>query len=62
MASISSSVDKHQNIETMIGYGPDKKIHFESARDNFKSWQTRMKLRLRKMKLADFFIKKSPIQ
>ena len=46
MAAISSSADKYQNIENVKGYGPDKKIHFESARDNFKSRQTRMKLRL----------------
>ena len=60
MAAISSSVDKYQNIENLRGYGPDKKIHFESAKDNFKSWQTRMKLRLRKMKLADIFYQEEP--
>ena len=53
--SASSSSATNENV---IGYGlyaSDKKMHFESDSVNFKSWQTRMRLRLRKMKLTDIF-------
>ena len=58
--SASSSSATNKNVK---GYGllaSDKKMHFESDSDNFKSWQTRMRLRLRKMKLADVFDQEEP--
>ena len=48
MAVNSSSADNNQFHENLLGYGSDKKLHFNGVKDEFKSWQTRMKLRLRK--------------
>ena len=59
-ATSSSALNNNQNIEKMTGYGPDKKLHFFGVRDEFKSWQIRMKLRLRKLKLADILDAEEP--
>ena len=59
-ATSSSILNNNQNIENLKGYGPDKKMHFEGKRENFKSWQTRMKLRLRKLKLAHILDEEEP--
>ena len=63
MTAISSSVlNNNQYIDILKGYGPgpDKKMHFEGDREDFKSWQTRMKLRLRKLKLANILNEDQP--
>ena len=47
MAVNSSSASNNHFHEIFSGYGTaDKKLHFNGVKDEFKSWQTRMKLRL----------------
>ena len=53
-ATNSSVLNNNQDIDISKGYGPNnKKMHFEGNREDFKSWQTRMKLHLRKLNLAN---------
>ena len=61
-ATSSSVLNDNQYIDILKGYGPghDKKMHFEGDREDFKSWQTRMKLRLRKLKLANILNEDQP--
>ena len=60
MAANSSSASNHFQ-ENFSGYGTaDKKLHFNGVKDEFKSWQTRMKLRLRKMNLASILDEDEP--
>ena len=58
-----STSNSSATAEAVIGYGStasDKKLHFQGVRDEFKSWQTRMKLRFRKLKLADVLEAEEP--
>ena len=61
MAVNSSSASNNHFHEISSGYGTaDKKLHFNGVKDEFKSWQTRMKLRLRKMELASILDEDEP--